>query len=113
MVARRYARNHLEAPSARGLRDDDLGVVEHFEPLVRYGRMESPTSRVERVRPPWRVDPEWSPRSTSGSVCPSQLCETASQTWSPTTVHALRRWNGACTPWPVPAPRRPDHNDVW
>jgi hypothetical protein len=40
MVARRYARNHLEAPAARGLLDDDLGVVEHFEPLVRYGRME-------------------------------------------------------------------------
>lgn len=40
LVARRYARNHLETPAARGLLDDDLAVVEHFEPLVRYGRLE-------------------------------------------------------------------------
>ncbi len=40
LVARRYARNHLETPAARGLLDADLTVVEHFEPLIRYGRLE-------------------------------------------------------------------------
>src|SRR5205807_3819340 len=41
VVARRFARRHLVAAPVRGITDDDRTVLDLFEPLVRYGRIEA------------------------------------------------------------------------
>ncbi len=40
LVARRFARSHLEHPAVRGIVDDDRTVLDYFEPLVRYGKVD-------------------------------------------------------------------------
>jgi len=37
VVARRFARERLSAPRARGILDDDRTVLDHFDAVVRYG----------------------------------------------------------------------------
>jgi len=39
-VARRFATRRLTVPAARGITDPDRSVLDLFEPLVRYGRVE-------------------------------------------------------------------------
>jgi acyl-CoA dehydrogenase-like protein len=41
VVARRFARSHLETLPVRGIVDDDRTVLDLFDPLVRYGRVEA------------------------------------------------------------------------
>jgi acyl-CoA dehydrogenase len=41
MVARRFVRRRLESRPMRGIGDGDRSVLDHFEPLVRYGRIEA------------------------------------------------------------------------
>jgi alkylation response protein AidB-like acyl-CoA dehydrogenase len=40
VVARRFAAAHLEARPVRGIVDDDRTVLDLFEPLIRYGKVE-------------------------------------------------------------------------
>jgi hypothetical protein len=40
VVARRFATRRLAPPRVRGILDDDRTVIDRFEPLVRYGRLE-------------------------------------------------------------------------
>jgi hypothetical protein len=40
VVATQFARKHLAPPRVRGIVDDDRTVLDHFEPLVRYGPIE-------------------------------------------------------------------------
>jgi hypothetical protein len=40
LVARRFATRRLVQPRVRGILDDDRSVIDRFEPLVRYGRLE-------------------------------------------------------------------------
>ncbi|HEY7136610.1 MAG TPA: acyl-CoA dehydrogenase family protein [Acidimicrobiia bacterium] len=40
LVARRFATRRLVHPRVRGILDDDRSVIDRFEPLVRYGRLE-------------------------------------------------------------------------
>jgi hypothetical protein len=40
-VARRFCARKLENKPARGLFDEDRSVIDLFEPLVRYGRIEA------------------------------------------------------------------------
>jgi alkylation response protein AidB-like acyl-CoA dehydrogenase len=40
-VARRFAVHHLATEPVRGILDTDRTVLDHFEPLVRYGRIEA------------------------------------------------------------------------
>jgi hypothetical protein len=40
VVARRFARQHLEARPVRGILDDDRTPLDLFEPVIRYGRIE-------------------------------------------------------------------------
>jgi hypothetical protein len=37
IVARRFARRRLVIRPVRGILDDDRTVLDHFEPLIRYG----------------------------------------------------------------------------
>jgi alkylation response protein AidB-like acyl-CoA dehydrogenase len=41
LVARRFARSHLETLPVRGIVDDDRTVLDFFDPLVRYGRVDA------------------------------------------------------------------------
>ena len=41
LIARRFARSHLEHLPVRGIVDDDRSVLDFFDPLVRYGRVEA------------------------------------------------------------------------
>jgi len=41
VVARRFARQHLETRPVRGILDDDRTPLDLFEPVVRYGRIEA------------------------------------------------------------------------
>ena len=41
VVARRFTRSHLESLPVRGIVDDDRTVLDLFEPLVRYGRVDA------------------------------------------------------------------------
>ena len=40
VVARRFARRHLATSRAHGILDDDRTVLDLFEPLIRYGRID-------------------------------------------------------------------------
>jgi hypothetical protein len=40
VVARRFARQHLEARPVRGILDDDRTPLDLFDPVIRYGRIE-------------------------------------------------------------------------
>jgi hypothetical protein len=40
VVATRFARRSLVAAPVRGILDDDRTVLDHFEALTRYGRIE-------------------------------------------------------------------------
>ena len=41
LVARRFARSHLEHLPVRGIVDDDRTVLDFFDPLVRYGKVDA------------------------------------------------------------------------
>jgi alkylation response protein AidB-like acyl-CoA dehydrogenase len=41
LVARRFCSRRLSASPVRGILDEDTSVIDFFEPLVRYGRIES------------------------------------------------------------------------
>jgi acyl-CoA dehydrogenase len=41
LIARRFARTHLETPHVRGIVDDDRTVLDFFDPLVRYGKVDA------------------------------------------------------------------------
>jgi alkylation response protein AidB-like acyl-CoA dehydrogenase len=41
LVARRFARQHLETLPVRGIVDDDRTVLEFFDPLIRYGKVDA------------------------------------------------------------------------
>src|SRR5438874_9160981 len=41
VVARRFARSHLESPPVRGIVDDDRTVLDFFDPLIRYGKIDA------------------------------------------------------------------------
>jgi hypothetical protein len=41
LVAGRFARSHLETLPVRGIVDDDRTVLDFFDPLVRYGRVDA------------------------------------------------------------------------
>ena len=41
VIARRFARRHLVAAPVRGILDDDRTVLDLFDPIVRYGRVEA------------------------------------------------------------------------
>jgi acyl-CoA dehydrogenase len=41
LVARRFARSHLETRPVRGIVDDNRTVLDFFDPLIRYGRVEA------------------------------------------------------------------------
>jgi hypothetical protein len=41
LVARRFARAHLENLPVRGIVDDDRTVLDFFDPLVRYGKVDA------------------------------------------------------------------------
>ena len=41
LVARRFARSHLEQPPVRGIVDDDRTVLDFFDALVRYGKVDA------------------------------------------------------------------------
>ena len=41
LVARRFARSHLESPPVRGIVDDDRTVLDFFDPLIRYGKIDA------------------------------------------------------------------------
>ena len=45
VVARRFARRRLSARPVRGIVDDDRTVLDLFEPLVRYGRIDADALR--------------------------------------------------------------------
>ena len=38
---RRFARQHLEARPVRGILDDDRTPLDLFDPVIRYGRIET------------------------------------------------------------------------
>lgn len=40
LVARRFARERLRPPRARGILDDDRTALDHFDAIVRYGRVD-------------------------------------------------------------------------
>ena len=46
LVGRLFARNHLAPPPLRGITDPDRSVIDLFEPLVRYGRIEPEDLKV-------------------------------------------------------------------
>jgi acyl-CoA dehydrogenase len=41
LVARRFARSHLETLPVRGIVDDDRTVLDFFDPLIRYGKVDA------------------------------------------------------------------------
>jgi len=41
LVAGRFARTHLETPPVRGIVDDDRTVLDFFDPLIRYGKIDA------------------------------------------------------------------------
>jgi alkylation response protein AidB-like acyl-CoA dehydrogenase len=41
LVARRFCTRRLASPPVRGMLDEDRSVIDFFEPLVRYGRIEA------------------------------------------------------------------------
>jgi hypothetical protein len=41
LVARRFARTHLESLPVRGIVDDDRTVLDFFDPLIRYGKVDA------------------------------------------------------------------------
>ncbi|MFA5883047.1 MAG: acyl-CoA dehydrogenase family protein [Acidimicrobiia bacterium] len=43
VVARRFARERLSAPRARGILDDDRTALDHFDAIVRYGAIDPAT----------------------------------------------------------------------
>jgi alkylation response protein AidB-like acyl-CoA dehydrogenase len=45
-VARRFCARHLASPPVRGILDTDRSVLDLFEPLVRYGRIETSDLRT-------------------------------------------------------------------
>ena len=41
LVARRFCERRLASAPVRGILDEDRSVIDFFEPLVRYGRIEA------------------------------------------------------------------------
>jgi len=48
VVARRFARERLSAPRARGILDDDRTALDHFDAIVRYGALDPADVAGER-----------------------------------------------------------------